>query len=237
MSTTGLPIGFAHRGARAHAPENTLAAFRLALEMGATGLESDVWLTRDGVPVLDHDGEYGGRTIAETPRADLPPHVPTLAELYEACGGEVPLSLDVKDGHAALAVVAVARRHGAEAALWLCHWNWKTVAGWRALSSAIRLVDSTRARHMRTPPEARARRMAEVGIDAINLHGDDWTAEWVECFHRHGRRAFAWGLQEESEIERLLGLDVDAVYSDHVDRMMRAIERVVGAGSRGVSPR
>ena len=48
------PLGFAHRGARADAPENTLAAFALALRLGATGLESDVWLTVDGVPVLHH---------------------------------------------------------------------------------------------------------------------------------------------------------------------------------------
>ena len=50
------PIAFAHRGARAHARENTLEAFALGLRLGATGLESDVWLTADGVPVLDHDG-------------------------------------------------------------------------------------------------------------------------------------------------------------------------------------
>ena len=46
------PIGFAHRGASAHAPENTLEAFELAVRLGAGGLESDVWLTADGVPVL-----------------------------------------------------------------------------------------------------------------------------------------------------------------------------------------
>ena len=50
------PITFAHRGARAHAPENTLEAFELALRLGASGLESDVWMTADGVAVLDHDG-------------------------------------------------------------------------------------------------------------------------------------------------------------------------------------
>src|SRR6187431_1775616 len=50
------PIAFAHRGARAHARENTLEAFQLALKLGATGLESDVWVTSDGVAVLDHDG-------------------------------------------------------------------------------------------------------------------------------------------------------------------------------------
>ncbi|MBW2448421.1 MAG: glycerophosphodiester phosphodiesterase, partial [Deltaproteobacteria bacterium] len=174
-----LPIGFAHRGARAHAPENTLAAFRLALDMGATGLESDVWLTRDGVPVLDHDGEFGGRTIAEIGRSELPDFVPTLDEWFEACGPNVPLSLDVKDADAAPAVVATARSHGAAGSLWLCHWNWKTVASWRDLSPEIQLVDSTRARHMRTPPDARALRMVDFDIDAINLHADDWTGEWV----------------------------------------------------------
>ena len=55
------PIGFAHRGASAHAPENTLEAFVLARRLGATGLESDVWLTADGVPVLDHHGKVGTR--------------------------------------------------------------------------------------------------------------------------------------------------------------------------------
>ena len=50
------PIAFAHRGASAHAQANTLEAFRLGLRLGATGLESDVWLTADGIPVLDHDG-------------------------------------------------------------------------------------------------------------------------------------------------------------------------------------
>src|SRR3954453_6837534 len=93
------PIAFAHRGARAHAPENTLEAFSLARRLGATGLESDVWCTADGVGVLDHDGVVGNRlqrrSIGAVVRADLPPHVPTLADLYDACGTDFDLSLDV----------------------------------------------------------------------------------------------------------------------------------------------
>src|SRR5690349_19183947 len=84
------PIAFAHRGARAHAPENTIDAFTLARRLGATGLESDVWITADGVAVLDHDGVVGSlvrrRRISEVKRADLPAHIPSLAELYDACG-------------------------------------------------------------------------------------------------------------------------------------------------------
>src|SRR5687768_14179847 len=81
-ATLQPPHAFAHRGARAHAPENTLDAFTLALRLGATGLESDVWLTADGEAVLDHDGLVGGRVrrrrIAGARRAELPAHIPTL---------------------------------------------------------------------------------------------------------------------------------------------------------------
>ena len=50
------PILFAHRGAKAHSRENTLESFELAVRLGATGLETDVWLTKDNQAVLDHDG-------------------------------------------------------------------------------------------------------------------------------------------------------------------------------------
>ena len=84
------PITFAHRGARAHAPENTLEAFDLALRLGASGLESDVWLTADGVAVLDHDGVVKKglrkRPISEFERAALPDHIPTLLDLLQTCG-------------------------------------------------------------------------------------------------------------------------------------------------------
>ena len=81
-------------------PENTIEAFRLALRLGATGLESDVWVTADDVVVLDHDGVVGRvrkRPIRSLDRDELPEHIPTLEDLYRACGTAVPLSLDVKD--------------------------------------------------------------------------------------------------------------------------------------------
>src|ERR1700737_607459 len=110
------PLGFAHRGARAHAQENTLDAFRLALRLGASGLESDVWLTSDGEAVLDHDGVVRSglrrRPISELRRDQLPSHIPTLAELYDTCGSAFHLSLDVKDVAAASPVIAIAPAGG-----------------------------------------------------------------------------------------------------------------------------
>ena len=82
LPTRARCIGFAHRGASADARENTLEAFALALRLGATGLESDVWISADGVPVLDHDGLMpDGVPFREVERAALPPHVPSLREL------------------------------------------------------------------------------------------------------------------------------------------------------------
>ena len=221
------PIGFAHRGASAHAPENTLEAFTLALRLGAGGLESDVWLTRDGIPVLDHDGVVRGglrrkRPISTVDRSDLPRHIPTLDELYREAGTDVALSLDVKDPAAARPTLRVAESHGAVDRLWLCHHDWEVVAGWRAWSEVVRLVDSTGLKRIDGGPERRASQLESAGIDAINLHHQEWTGGHVTLFHRFGRLAFGWDAQFPHVLEELLVMGVDGLYSDHVDRMVDA---------------
>lgn len=222
------PIAFAHRGARAHAPENTLEAFTLALKLGATGLESDVWLTADGAAVLDHDGvaRIGRRrkAMSEVTRADVA-HLPTLADLYDTCGTDYELSLDLKDGAAVGAVIATAREAGgdAEGRLWLCHPEWETVASWRQLTADAKLVDSTRLRKIKEGPERRAARLAEAGVDCINMHHTDWTGGLTTLFHRFDRHCFSWDVQHERVLLEQLRIGVDGVYSDHVDRMMDAI--------------
>lgn len=225
------PLGFAHRGARAHAPENTLDAFRLALRLGASGLESDVWLTADGVAVLDHDGLVRSglrrRPIAELRQDQLPAHIPTLAELYEVCGSNYHLSLDVKDSAAAATAVAIAEEagDGPVGRLWLCHPDWQQVAAWRTLSDDVKLVDSTRLRRIKEGPERRAATLADVGVDAINMHATDWTGGLTTLFHRFERLAFAWDAQFERVLQSLLEMGCDAVYSDHVDRMVDALKQ------------
>ncbi len=229
-SLVNPPIAFAHRGARADAPENTLQAFRLALELGATGLESDVWLTADGVPVLDHDGwvrsRLRRRSIADVPLGDLPAHIISLERLYDECGSGYELSLDVKDPDAAGPVVAVAGRFGpALARLWLCHPDWRQGARWRGLSDDVRLVDSTRLRRVKEGPERRAAALADAGVDAVNLHYTDWTGGLVTLFHRFGRYCLGWDCQHARVLAATLATGIDGVYSDHVEAMMAAVAR------------
>ena len=221
------PIGFAHRGASAHAPENTLEAFSLALRLGASGLESDVWLTRDGIPVLDHDGAVRGglrrrRPISTVDRVDLPSHIPSLDELYRELGTGFALSLDVKDPDAARPTLDIAESRGAGHRLWLCHDDWELVAGWREWSDTVKLVDSTRLKRIDGGPERRASQLESAGIDAINLPYQEWTGGHVTLFHRFGRLALGWDAQFPHVLEELLIMGIDGLYSDHVDRMVDA---------------
>lgn len=223
------PIAFAHRGARAHAPENTLDAFGLALRLGATGLESDVWLTRDGIPVLRHDGRIraGRRTrrIADVDRADLPSSVPSLAELYDACGEESELSLDIKDPAALVPVLEVAGAAGSQALerLWLCAETPDDAIAWRERADGAHIVCSTRRRTMGHGAERLAARLAEAGVDAVNLHASDWSGGLTTLFHRFERLCFGWDAQYERVILALKRMGIDGVYSDHVDRLVETL--------------
>jgi glycerophosphoryl diester phosphodiesterase len=224
------PIGFAHRGARAHTRENTIEAFELALRLGASGLESDVWLTADGVAVLDHDGlvrrGMRARPISTFRRADLPAHIPSLADLYTVCGTGFELSLDLKDAAVAREIVNVTRAADPSmlARLWLCHHDWTYVASLRELDSDVRLVDSTRLSRIREGPERRAANLAEHNVDAINLHYSDWTGGLTTLFHRFDRFCLGWDLQHERLLREGIRMGLDGVFSDWVDRMTVAIE-------------
>ena len=224
-----MPIGFAHRGARAHAPENTLEAFELAVRLGATGIESDVWVTADGVPVLDHDGVVRSglrrRPIGEVARADLPPHIPSVAEFYDRIGTGLPFSLDVKDPAAAGPTVAAAREAGGTAVpnLYLCSPDWELAASWKALDPDVKVVDSTRLKKIKEGPERRAAALRDAGVDVVNMHWSDWSGGLVALFHRFDRLCFGWDCQFRRQLDALIRIGIDGLYSDHVDRMMDAI--------------
>ncbi|MDY7101980.1 MAG: glycerophosphodiester phosphodiesterase [Actinomycetota bacterium] len=223
------PIGFAHRGARANAPENTLEAFSLALRLGASGLETDAWVTADGVVVLDHDGVVGGRfrrrPISSVDRGALPSHIPSLGDLYAECGTDYELSIDVKDPAAAAGIVDVARAAGGDALgrLWLCDGDLDLLRSWRELDDDVRLVDSTRLRRMRHGAERRASQLADAGIDAVNMMYSDWSGGLTTLFHRFKVLAFGWDAQHRRVLDELLDMGIDAVFSDHVDRMVDAL--------------
>ena len=225
------PILFAHRGASAYSPENTLDAFSLALKLGANGLESDIWATRDGVLVLDHDGVVKSRLrskrIAEIDRLALPPHIPSLEQLLQHCGTQYQLSLDVKDP----VVFETIERTVANIdesmldRLWLCHPNCDLLISKRELTRKCKLVDSTRLVKIKEGPERRAATLSANGIEAFNMHYSDWNGGLVALFHRFNIVSFGWDMQHEAVIENGVRMGLDGVFSDWPDRMVEVINK------------
>lgn len=235
------PVGFGHRGAMADAPENTLESFQLALDMGATGVESDIWLTSDGVPVLDHDGKIGARlrrrNINTVTRSELPDHIPTMEELYGVVGPDFPISLDVKDQTVFEPLIDLARGMGpsAESNLWLCTPHLDLLTDWRPKTEA-KLINSVRTSNLSGGLERRAAELQQRSIDGLNLFHSEWNGGRVALLHRFDRMAFGWGAQHSRELAELVDAGIDGLYSDHVDRMMAVIHEYYGPGLEPSEP-
>lgn len=195
------PLAFAHRGGKASAPENSLEAFTSALREGVTALESDVWVSPQGRLLLSH-GVPKGPSLA-------------LEELYERCGTDIDLSLDVPAA-AAEAVLEVARRAGQDLSrLYLCGQS-RDLPAWRLLDSDVRLVADAR-RHQLLPLRARhLDELAGAGVDVLNLRQSWWSRGLVTRVHGAGLLAFAWDVQTRRQRDRVLGLGCDGFYSDHL---------------------
>lgn len=116
-----MPGVYAHRGVSAGFPENTLPAFARALELEVEGIELDVHLSADGVPVVIHDetvdrttdgsGSVANLTAAQLAELDAGngEPVPTLAQVLDLVAGHLHVDIEVKAAEAADAALALAR--------------------------------------------------------------------------------------------------------------------------------
>ena len=225
------PITFAHRGARLLHPDNTLPAFRAGLAAGAGGLETDAWLSADGQVVLTHDAGVRGPLfglwrlrVHESSAARLARHgVPRLADLYAELGSDYELSVDLKDDAVVAPIVEEVHRAGAPERTWLCSPDLELLRALRDEASDFRLVHSTSRRRLPASLERHAADLAEARLDAMNLHHTEWNKGLVSLFHRFDVLAFAWDVQEVRHLEAMLRNGIDALYSDHVDRMVAVV--------------
>jgi glycerophosphoryl diester phosphodiesterase len=229
---SGHPIGFAHRGGSGHGPDNQLETFAAALRLGAKALETDAWLTADGVVILDHDGvlreaRRRRQPIAQVRRDQLPAHMPSLGELYRRCGTDMDLAIDVSSAEIAAAAAAVAASHGASSRLWLVSPHSARLAN---IDAPNRVV-TVRGTAMRGPRRRAAfEGIRTAGMDAVNARWPWWTPGFVAEVHGLGMRAFGYDCQRPASLRRALDMGLDAVFSDHVETMLAALDAATDVG-------
>jgi glycerophosphoryl diester phosphodiesterase len=152
------PFIWAHRGASKIAPENTMAAFAAAVELGADGLELDIHLSRDGIPVVIHDeslerttdgrGLVADASLEQLQQLDaggwfspdfVGESLPTLAEVLSAFSGKLRLNLELKEFSAGVEVLALLRQYP-EADVVISSFDYDLLKGLRSLSEALPLA-------------------------------------------------------------------------------------------------
>jgi glycerophosphoryl diester phosphodiesterase len=219
-----MRYAFAHRGGRGHGPDNVLPTFTEALVRGASGLETDAWVTADGIVVLDHDGVHQrGRNevpITEVPRNELLAHIPSLADLYATCGTDFDLAIDVKGKDAENAILDVAQAHGAANRLWL--FTPTTMRPGRvrpAHGGATLRRDQLRNKKLR---RAVLLQLMAQGTEVVNARWPLWRRSAIDDVHGLGMLAFAWDVQSSIALRRCEVIGIDGIFSDHIDLLHEA---------------
>jgi glycerophosphoryl diester phosphodiesterase len=225
---------YAHRGASLEFPENTLPAFRRALELGADALETDAHVTGDGVLVLSHDPDgarvFGvRRRIAECTLDEVRSWgVLPLEDLVREFPG-VPINVDLKVEAAALAV-ATLRRLGAEEQVTLASFRSSTLRRVRALGyrGPTSLGRSEVARLLSLPAVAQRGPLACPGR-AAQLP-TSLAQPWIiaRC-HALGLRGDYWTVNDPSQALALAALGADGIMTDDPARIVPAIREPTNA--------
>lgn len=231
------PLVLAHRGARRRAPENTLAAFAIARDLGADGVELDVRRTRDGVLVLHHDpAPAGGPVLATVEHAEVRqryPAIPTLAEALDVCASLL-VNVEIKnlpwepdfdaDEAVADAVVELLAGRGGSDRVLVSSFHLPTVDRlherapdvptaflFLAGMDLVEVVDLVADRgHVAVHPDVRA-------LGGPEVH------EFVAHAHDRGLGVNVWTVNEPADMARLAALGVDALVTDVPDVALRTL--------------
>ncbi|MFZ4811912.1 MAG: glycerophosphodiester phosphodiesterase [Ilumatobacteraceae bacterium] len=231
------PIPFAHRGGASDVPENTMAAFQYAVDLGYVYVETDVQVTADGVLVAFHDDDLQ-RTCGTPGRiSQLPWHrVKTMlvdgkapVPLLEDMLGTWPtmrVNIDCKSNAAVDALVASLKRTDSLDRVLVGGFNDRRLARLRD-ALGPRLATST------GPAAVAALRLTgRTGVPAIATQVPVQqgpitvtTADFVERAHRLGMHVHVWTIDDAAEMDRLLDLGVDGIMTDRPAVLREVLER------------
>jgi len=227
---TDEPLLIGHRGAPHLARENTVAAFRKALEAGLDGIETDVQRTADGALVLHHDPVLpDGASIASFPVATLrgrAPHVPLLADL-------LPVMLEFPAARLNLEVKTAAPHHDSRAAdlcsalaawpaavrerTWLSTFDPLLLLSLEEELSAVAAVVPL-AFLMSSPTAERL--LPVLPVAAVHPHHALVSTERVRGWHERGLLVHAWTINDLGLARRLLDAGVDGLIGDLPDLLL-----------------
>ncbi len=219
---------WAHRGASAVAPENTLAAFAAAEAAGSDGIELDVHLSRDGVPVVIHDatvdrttsgkGAVSRLSLEELRRLDAGgwfsssfagEPVPTLEEVLYWAEGRLRLNLEIKEYAAGQAILQLLPRYP-HARILVSSFDHKLLAALRRIDPQLPLGFLVESLFWR----GAVRRAIAAGAESLNPRADLVSRPMLAACRRHGLAVYPWTVDTPTRIASLARQGVDGVFTN-----------------------
>ena len=208
----------AHRGYHAELPENTLAAFEAAVALGADGIETDIQVTRDGVPILFHDTTIHGQPLAGLTHAELcrrsQREVPTLVSALDAWP-DLFWNLEIKMPTNPAAVWPVLREYREKRRLLVSSfWHPVAVRAGRELGVDCGLLVAHRPLSFTSlllglPDDLPTNRVSVVW----ECNGVDETL--IKTARNGGVKSYVYGPQTPADHARLAGWDFAGTITDH----------------------
>ena len=236
LTSLSQPVIFAHRGASAHAPENTLAAFELAVAQGADAIELDAKLSADGQVVVIHDasvdrttGSHGrvrqllfsqlealdaGSFFSEKYRGEK---IPALEEVFEAVGKRTFINVELTNystrrDELVETVCRLVKKFGLQKSVMFSSFLASNLSKARAYLPEV--PRGLLVFHGFLGAWARSFGFAFGKYDALHPHLTDVTPQQVQRVHRLGRRIHVWTVDAAEDMRRLFRWGVDAIFTD-----------------------
>ncbi len=243
----GRILNIAHRGASAAAPENTLPAFEAALAAGADAVELDVHRAADGALVVIHDptlgrttngqGPVGAHTLADLRRLDAGTWfgpafagtaVPTLEEVVALSRGRTRLFVEIKGGSdfypgIESAVVRCLRDGGVLREAAVVSFDHPALLAVRSAAPEVETAVLLEGRPV--DPGGLA---AAAGAGGLALRHELITPRERALTAAAGLRLYAWTVDDEAQMRRLLHLGVDGIITNHPARLWRLMAERAG---------
>jgi glycerophosphoryl diester phosphodiesterase len=242
------PLVCGHRGACGLAPENTLAAFRKALELGAEWVELDVQLSKDGYLVVFHDDtlerttDKGGSlrptdlTLAELQALDAGSwfdksfageKIPTLDEVFEGFGGKIQINVEIKskprfeqDNGIEAKIIEAIKRHNLMDGVLTSSFDPSRLIVTHELEPRLQIGTLFTPKTLTNLPENDPFRLAELThATALHPHFQMVTPLFMEKAGQKNLPVNVWTVNDPKDMRLLTDLGVNMIMSDFPDRV------------------
>ena len=224
-------LNIGHRGAKGHIAENTIASIHKAIDLGADGIEIDVFLCKSGEIVLFHDktlekltngdGNIEDKNLEELRKLKVlnsSYSIPTLEEVLKSIDKDVFLNIELKGRNTAQGSLDLIRKYIRKNKIELNNilfssFNWEELKDLRSLSDKVQLALITEEDPLLAIDFA-----IQLNAVAINPNYKDLNKKNISKINEKGLKIYTWTVNSKIQIDRLKALNVNGIITDYPDR-------------------